>query len=266
MNVTKVGCYVTGIITLIILFNSGVDCWKIKRIFKKKRKSKQLRVLTDQAKKQFDRQIPNCEDYGLHGCDPTTPDACTECYGRCGRQCEEFLWLSLEAVNFRMLPRAESQKECKLPNKKKSTRILCYTTAGRRHFDPTEQIVETMSISSPTEIEYQTPAPQTDSSELLSQEALQGVDAVPVTEKMKESEPINDDIPAVVFRKSDQGGALVSSLELREDSSIQNAQTRYMHTNDTDKNLYIVCGAILIFSIIALFFVILLKKRKKANS
>ncbi|KAH8740995.1 hypothetical protein FG386_002541 [Cryptosporidium ryanae] len=265
MKVTKVGYYVTGIITLIILFNSCANCWKFKHIFRKKKKSKQIRVLSDQEKKQFDRQIPNCEDYGLHGCDPTTPDACTECYGRCGRQCEEFLWLSLEAVNFRMLPRAESQKECKLPNKKKSTRILCYTTAGRRHFDPTEQIVETMSISSPIDLEDQ--VPQVDSDKVLSQETLHGFDEIPATEKMKENEQFTNEASAVMFRKSGQSEALISSLELREGSDTKSIYSHHIHAGDTDnKMLYIICGAVLIFSMFALFFIILLKKRTKANS
>lgn len=222
--------------------------------------------MTDQANKQFDRQIPNCEDYGLHGCDPTTPDACTECYGRCGRQCEEFLWLSLEAVNFRMLPRAESQKECKLPNKKKSTRILCYATAGRRHFDPTEQIVETMSISLPANLEDQ--ALQTDLPESLSHETLQSIDAVPATEKMQEeSGSVANESPAVMFRESDQDGALISSLELGKGGGVRIQLPQKVYGKETgDMTLYILCGTVLVFSVIALFVVLLLKKRAKADS
>ncbi|KAJ1607309.1 hypothetical protein OJ253_2429 [Cryptosporidium canis] len=231
---------------------------------RKKHKSKQVRVLQDQAKKQFDRQIPNCEDYGLHGCDPTTPDACSECYSRCGRHCEDFLWLSLEAVNFRMLPRAESQKECKLPSGKKSTRILCYTTAGRRHVDPTEQIIETMSISNPKDIEEeQIPTSQTSDVESMSPSNLPGINAVPMTQKMQEeSESSTYQTSAVTFKTAGDRGNLVSSIELDRGGSNVSINPE----GESNKQIIIICGAILFISIGALFVVIIYKKRQKRIS
>lgn len=254
----KVSHYFFGIM-IILVFNSHVSCWKVKNMFKrKKEKTKQVRVLEDQAKKQFDRQIPNCEDYGLHGCDPTTPDACSECYSRCGRQCEDFLWISLEAVNFRMLPRAESQKECKLPSGKKSTRILCYTTAGRRHVDPTEQIIETMSISNPKDIEEE--PIQEHYSEAMSPTNLPSVHTVPMTQRMQdEIESPTYDTSAVTFKTVGQKGNLVSSIELERSGG--NIPTNVEGESNT--NTIIICGAILFVSIGALFVVIIYKKRQK---
>ncbi|OII71716.1 uncharacterized protein cubi_00523 [Cryptosporidium ubiquitum] len=259
MSFTKASHYFIGIMILLLIFNSGATCWKIKNIFKrKKEKSKQIRVLEDQAKKQFDRQIPNCEDYGLHGCDPTTPDACSECYSRCGRHCEDFLWLSLEAVNFRLLPRAESQKECKLPSGKKSTRILCYTTAGRRHIDPTEQIIETMSISNPQDIEGS--PTQVNEVESMAPDNLPGIYAVPMTQKMQEeSESSPYDASAVTFRPSGQKGTLVSSIELEMNGGKLPSNLE----SGSNTRIIIICGLILFVSVGALFIVIIYKKRQK---
>lgn len=262
MSFKKASHYFIGIMIFLFISNQNADCWKMKNIFKrKKEKSKQVRVLEDQAKKQFDRQIPNCEDYGLHGCDPTTPDACSECYSRCGRQCEDFLWLSLEAVNFRMLPRAESQKECKLPSGKKSSRILCYTTAGRRHVDPTEQIIETMSITNPQDIE-ESPT-QVNGIESMAPDNLPGIYAVPMTQKMQEeSESSPYDTSAVTFKASGQKGTLVSSIELERNGG-------RLPTNlesESNTKIIIICGLILLVSIGSLFLVIIYKKRQKRTA
>ncbi|EEA06666.1 uncharacterized protein CMU_013410 [Cryptosporidium muris RN66] len=264
--------YVYNKIFILLIFLSGfnyIDSWNIKNVFKKKQHlSKQVRVLEDQAKKSFERPIPNCEDYGMHGCDPTTPDACSECYSRCGRQCEDFLWLSLEAINFRMLPRAESQKECKLYNGKKSTRILCYTTAGRRHVDPTAQILETMSITLPQDIEK-----EAETNELaFAPEPLHSLENVPYTEAMLKQNKLGGEADVespqtAVMLRSSQNGQVVSSRDLETNFAGHPALLNISNAEDSTHTLILfICGSIIIICLIGICSIIIYKKKRASRS